>query len=284
MPKYTEEKPQKGNHFLCPALKRRFKQPNVPQTTGPFRGLLVKFSANPNYEEFINTFGRITFDHPGYQSSKTDRKKCIIYYKHPYNVANLLTQYEDNKGFKMYLYKDEISRTLHPEVLYIRTNKIPTRIEELGGQIIKQSRGSLQVKFEDFRTTAVAHEELRQNYEVKFSYRSEVPMFVNETNNAVDLREVITKNEAQASGVAVDLRDKINSKFEHSKKHEQALIDHISEQEDRHRKKIAARRTSRKIADIMKSSDASTTDSEEDEEVGEKLKKRDWKLSSWSMN
>lgn len=70
-----------------------------------------------------------------------------------------------------------MTRTLQTDTLYLTTNNIKLllhKIQQLKGRIIYRSKMGFQIKFENFKIAAIAHEELRKQYSVKFAYKSEI--------------------------------------------------------------------------------------------------------------
>lgn len=228
-----------GKEFHCPALKRRLKLQEAPVITGPFRGLFLKLNPVINYEEFMEIFGKITFEHPGYLSSRNDRGRCIIYYKNSYSAATILDTYKDNTNFQISIYRDEISHPLHPEVLYIKTNETPENLQELGGKILKKTRNSLQIKFESFKSAAMAQKELNKTHEVKFGYKSEVPMYPNEI---VDLRKILNNHERKAGHHQVTENQRLSPQLKATIKNHIAEI----EQDDRKDSQSSSKGNSKK--------------------------------------
>lgn len=158
------------------------KSADVPAIRGPFRGLVITFPKDKNLKEFIEIYSSITFEHPNFYYSKSDKYKCIIYYKYPYDVATLVSKYGSTTNLDFSIYYDELTKTLQPNVLYVVTknvNMLLAKVEQLRGTIIYKSRIGFQIKFEDFKAAAIAHEELRKDFTAKFAYRSEVNKYSN---------------------------------------------------------------------------------------------------------
>lgn len=151
---------------------------SMPLVRGPFRGVLLTFHKDTDFKSFKDTYSKLTFNHNNFYKSISDRHKCIIYFKNPYDAATAIRAYKSDNNFSISLYQDQLSKTLHPEVLYIVGNicqALSKTITLLRGKVLTQSKVGVQAKFEDFRAAAIAHEELRKNVQVKFAYRSEVP-------------------------------------------------------------------------------------------------------------
>lgn len=158
----------KATHDIMKAVE-------LPAIKGPFRGLIIKFPRNTNYTDFLTIYPLITLQHPNYYFSKCDKTKCVIYYKHPYDIATLISKYENNPYFTISIYYDSMTRTLQSNTLYITALKVQNilpKLEQLNGVIVKSTRAGIHVRFEDFKSTAIAHEELRKDCVVKFSYKS----------------------------------------------------------------------------------------------------------------
>lgn len=154
-----------------------FQQKAKNPVKGPFRGLLLNFYKNIDPEDFREVFSKITFEHPNFVYSENNKKRCIIYYNNPYDVATVLEAYKDNNSFYMSLFYDKLSRTLNPEVLFIKkpTTRVQNTIKLLKGKILTKNNFGCQIKFKKFKEAALAHEELRRETSVKFAYMSEVP-------------------------------------------------------------------------------------------------------------
>lgn len=151
----------------------------LPETRGPFRGVLISLYNQTSLQEFQETYLKLTLEHPNYSHSEGDKHKVIIYYKYSYDAANILEAYGSDKNFHISLYNDKLSRTLHPEVLYIEctnTRHLHIILVNLGGDIINQTRKGTQVQFKSFKKASIAHEELRTQFNTKFAYKSEVPI------------------------------------------------------------------------------------------------------------
>lgn len=152
----------------------------TPAIRGPFRGLIITFSKQTNFKEFYDIYPSISFEHPNFYFCKYDKFKCIVYYKYPYDVATLISKYET--VFKCSIYYDELTKTLQHDVLYVvttNTNKLLEKTKQLNGNILYKTQIGFQIKFEDFKMTAIAHEELRKEFSVKFAYKSEVNKHLN---------------------------------------------------------------------------------------------------------
>lgn len=191
--------------------KNTNQKPKAPTLIGPFRGLIIKFRRNTNFENFQNILFNITFKHPNFYKSSRDKRKCIIYYKNPYDVALLLEKYRDNhnQDFSIYLWLDEISTTLRPDILYIAgklSSELKNTLQQLQGSVITTNQAGIQVKFENFKQAAIAHEEIRKDKIVKFAYKSKVSYIgraqstkshsniplINEVNNMVSKYKTLT--------------------------------------------------------------------------------------------
>lgn len=163
-------------------LKSSSKLADTPAIRGPFKGLIITFPRNYNFTDFNKLYPSLTFEHPNFYFSKFDKHKCIIYYKYSYDVATVLSKYENEKKWNFSIYYDELTKTLQPNVLYIiskNPKKLSTKIEQLNGSIIYKTSISHLIKFEDFKMAAIAHEELRKEFSVKFAYKSEVNKYCN---------------------------------------------------------------------------------------------------------
>lgn len=162
-------------------MNRNIQRPNIPLIRGPFRGIILIFHKDTNFDEVEKIHSNITFKHPNYYRSTNDKHKCVIYYKNPYDAAMVIDTHKENPNFQVYLYHDELSKTLRPDILYITgelTSKLNHILQQINGTIIKQSRLGMQVKFESFKAAAIAHEEIRKNHSVKFTYKSQVPYLI----------------------------------------------------------------------------------------------------------
>lgn len=149
--------------------------PRTPTVLGPFRGLIIKFHKNITPNELKDLLINITVLNPGFQSIKMDKQKCTAYYRFPYNIAEIMERYKDSQDFTINIYQDRITKHLHPEVLYIKSKTIPNKLKHLGGRILIKNKYSLQVKFDNFKLTASAYEELHTENEVRFAFKSKTP-------------------------------------------------------------------------------------------------------------
>lgn len=150
----------------------------MPLVRGPFRGVLLIFHKDTNFNEFQKIQSKMTFQHPNFYKSTNDKHKCVIYYKNPYDAATVLDTYKENQNFRIYLYYDELSKSLRPDILFITgelTPRLDRILQQLKGTIIKQTTIGMQVKFAGFKEAAIAHEEMRKTHKVKFTYKSQVP-------------------------------------------------------------------------------------------------------------
>lgn len=194
------------------------KKLEFPTINGPFRGLIITTSKQNDLEPLKTIINQLTFDHPNYLFSNNDKNKCIIYYRNPYDVAAILDKYTTNDNYTIALYRDEISRSLHPRVLYITPTKnagITQLIQELGGNIVSQNKFSIQAQFATFLQTTIAHEELRKECPCKFAYRSEVP------------QEEEQEKQSEAAGIT-DLRQILEQKNGPKSKNEGSRKSHFS--------------------------------------------------------
>lgn len=66
------------------------KELDTPEIRGPFRGILITFPENPDFKEFHKIYPSLTFEHPNFYCSKSDKHKYIIYYKYTYDIAILI--------------------------------------------------------------------------------------------------------------------------------------------------------------------------------------------------
>lgn len=154
----------------------------LPAIRGPYRGLIIILPKNNDFTEFKELYPSLTFEHPNFYFSKSDKHKCIIYYKYPYDVATLLSKHQGRGDLKLSIYYDELTKTLQSDVLYVVTKNVDNllaKIEQLNGTIIHKAKIGFQIQFEDFKMTAIAHEELRKDFSVKFAYKSEVNKYRN---------------------------------------------------------------------------------------------------------
>lgn len=152
-----------------------FKQFFKPKVGGPFRGLFIRFESSMGLGDFQGIFAEITFKHPNYLYCEFDKHKCLVFYKHPYDVATIMDKYKDNRSFHMSIYIDKLSKTLRPDILYIlsaKTIKISNVLQQLNGQVIQQTNKSIQVQFDTFKQAGIAYEEMRKDYVIKFAYKS----------------------------------------------------------------------------------------------------------------
>lgn len=158
--------------------KSKERDPGMPLVKGPFRGIIIKFYKHTDFNAFQSTHSKITFQHPNYYKSSNDKRKCVIYYNNPYDAATIIDKYKENRNFGIYLYIDEISKTLRPDILYIvgkPSQGMKYSLEQLHGTIIKETRVGIQAKFDDFKHAAIAFEEIHKQQSVKFAYKSQVP-------------------------------------------------------------------------------------------------------------
>lgn len=194
-------------HQVNYAKRYHNKKPEFPTINGPFRGLIITTSRQNDLEPLKTLVNQLTFDHPNYLFSNNDKNKCIIYYRNPYDVATILDKYSSNSNYTVALYRDEISRSLHPRVLYITPTHnagITQFIQELGGNIVSQNKFSIQAQFATFLQTTIAHEELRKECPCKFAYRSEVPQEEEEGKQSeaagiTDLRQILEQKNGAKS-------------------------------------------------------------------------------------
>lgn len=152
--------------------------PEKPKIIGPFRGLILEYYDSIDFLEFNEIYADLTFKHPNFYRSESDKFKTIIYYKYPYDIATLIDKYQHNSNFKISIYNDKLSRALRPDILYIETKnyeQLGGTIKNLQGTIIHKQLAGIQVKFESFKQSAFAYEEIRKTHSVKFTYKSLVP-------------------------------------------------------------------------------------------------------------
>lgn len=155
---------------------------HFPQINGPFRGIRITFNESTDYKKFQETYHKITLAHPNFLFSTFDRRKSVIYYKSPYDIAILLKQYHGNTTFQIDINIDDITKNLEHNVLFIN-KRMPGRedsflnnkISELNGHIIINKRFAILVKFNTFFDAAIAHFELRKMYKMKFAYKDSLP-------------------------------------------------------------------------------------------------------------
>lgn len=157
--------------------EKLYRYPKKPLITGPFRGVILTFNHNMNFDEYKYIHSEMTLKNPNYYRSESDKTKCIIYYKYPYEAATVLKRFEHNTNFKISLYFDKLSRSLRPDILYIQsktTYDLMRLIVSLQGKIIYEQNTGIQAKFGNFKLAAFAYEELRKTHNVKFTYKSMV--------------------------------------------------------------------------------------------------------------
>lgn len=97
----------------------------------------------------------------------------------------MLDKFKNNQDFDIFLYHDSLSNSLCPDILYLAGQETPTLLRilhQLQGEIIKKTRIGIQIKFETFKNAAIAYEEIRKDYTVKFAYKSQVPYLSMEKN------------------------------------------------------------------------------------------------------
>lgn len=160
--------------------KQEGNQNMLPRIIGPFRGVLLSLYDSADLHEFKSTYSRLTLEHPNYSHSEGDKRKIIIYYRYSYDAANVINAYSNDTNFDISIYYDTFSKTLHPEILYIEgvhPQQLNTMVRNLGGKVIHKTRRGVQAKFENFREAAFAHEELRQLFQTKFAYKSDIPIY-----------------------------------------------------------------------------------------------------------
>lgn len=153
-------------------------QKYFPTTRGPFRGLVIKFQPNSTLIELQRVLGKITLGHPNFINSTMDKYKSILYYKSPYDVAMIMDAYKDYNTFKMEIFFDKLSKTLHPEIIHIppqHNENISNIIYSFRGKILIEDHKGCQIKFREFKDAALAQEELRKYTQPKFAYLSELP-------------------------------------------------------------------------------------------------------------
>lgn len=214
-------------------------QAMLPQSRGPFRALVISFHAKTNVQEFKNLFFKLTLEHPNYSHSEGDKHKIIINYKYAYDVANLLEAHKTNSNIHINLFYDKLSRTLHPKVLYVQcTNTRHLRIVliNLGGDIIYQTSKGTQIKFKTFQEAAIAHEELREQFQTKFAYKTDIPVFLS-TGLVVPEPDRLVQKDQEIQEHKLDMEQELRMSLENYKsfsmelkrKFVNALMDTIQE-------------------------------------------------------
>lgn len=171
----------------------------MPLVKGPFRGVIISFHQDTNFNNFKDDYFEMTFNHNNFYRTWSDKQKTIIYYKNPYDAATIISKFESNKNYHISLYYDQLSKTLHPEVLYITGTisytLLPT-IKQLQGRIITETKKGIQVKFKNCKNAAIAQEEIRKEFKVKFAYKSEIPNKIDEAKSTqTNTREIPSTNE-----------------------------------------------------------------------------------------
>lgn len=170
-----------------------YRYPQKPKIIGPFRGILIDYTNNINYHEFKEIYAELTFHHPNFYRSESNKYGSIIYYRYPYDAATSIDKYQNNPNFKISRYNDKLSKTLNPDILYIETKDYPQlydSIQKLQGTVIRKQQIGIQVKFQSFKQTAIAYEELRKNHYVKFNYKTLAPR-LNKQNIIIEKEETI---------------------------------------------------------------------------------------------
>lgn len=103
----------------------------------------------------------------------------------------------------MSLYIDNLSKTLRPDILFILSDKNPrvaSIIQQLDGEVILSTKKGIQVQFKSFKQAAIAYEELRRDYVIKFAYKSVI---------AADERELQQTQKPELLSRNIDLQGAI---------------------------------------------------------------------------
>lgn len=190
-----------------------YRYPQKPKIMGPFRGILIEYNNNINFDEFKETYAELTFQHTNYYRSENYKNKSIVYYRYPYDAATMIVKHRNNPNFKISIYYDEISKTLRPDILYIETkdfSKVNVMIEALQGTIIYQQQSGIQVQFEDFKQAAIAYEEIRKHFLVKFTYKALVPKN-DRQQNVIQVKESICEHEKSNIDQISELKQDIST-------------------------------------------------------------------------
>lgn len=185
---------------------------SVPR--GPFRGLIITYNEDINLMEFQKIYNEITFQNQNFCFSHNDKHKHIIYYKYPYVVASIIEKYKTCKSFKMEIYQDNLTKFLCPDILFLKKLKMTAylhhSIQQLEGQIIQEKKENVLIRFNSFHLAAIAQENLRITYNVKFAYKSEVPTIKNGKDQDQD-QDQKKKDKKQIKKDIKDILDKFDS-------------------------------------------------------------------------
>lgn len=179
-----------------------------PAIRGPFRGVIISFKQETNFTEVKEIFAELTFHNPNHYCSELDKCKAIIYFKNPYDVAMVIDKHQSNVNFDITIFNDKLTRTLRHDVLHIKsrpTNKLLKFLEQLNGEFLYNTRISMLVKFENFKQAAIASEELRKLYVVKFAYKDHF-----ENRDLTNVQNLLKK----VKGLTPDMKENFKKEFE----------------------------------------------------------------------
>lgn len=189
-----------------------YRKPNVPKGNGPFRGIIITFNQHSNPYNFIEIFPQLTIQHPNFSSYEGDKHKCIIFYKNPYDVAIVIDKYQKKENMKLSIFYDALSKSLKENTLYleaIMTIEILQNIKSLKGTVTKRQLAGVQIEFPNFRFAAIAYEELKKIYPVKFAYKS-----LNITTCSKQLEPIMETNESSMDANLIKIQDDIKNLLE----------------------------------------------------------------------
>lgn len=154
------------------------RQPQKPAVKGPFRAVIIKFNDTTNFLNFMQTYQKLTFQYHNFINSELDKTKCIIHYKHRYDVALMIENHRHNTSIDISILRDKLTKNLKENVLFIKTDiSIETlkMVKQFNGTIIQKQPHGVQAEFRNFKDAAIAFEEIRQYFPVKFAYKSLLP-------------------------------------------------------------------------------------------------------------
>lgn len=153
------------------------KESKITQIKGPFRGIIIT-SKNKTSKDFFEILPQLTNHNHNLINYNGDMQKCIIYYKTPYDAAIVLEKLKNQPNITKSIFYDHVSKKLMEKTLYIEvevTIEILAIIKCLKGTISKKQISGVQVEFPSFRYAALAYEELKDEFKVKFAYKSLAP-------------------------------------------------------------------------------------------------------------
>lgn len=167
---------------------------------GPFRGIIITFGSKLDILELQATLTELTLSHPNYNHSIGNKKNIVIYYKYPHDVALILESCKYAGNWNIEVYQDNLTRNLHPEILYVETKfktKLSQAVSGLNGKITGTTKNGFLVQFKSFKNTTIAHEELRKLFPTKFSHRNRTEES-RESQNQLNATFTIPRNQTES--------------------------------------------------------------------------------------